>query len=250
MIGLFDSGLGGLTVVRRVRERLPFADLVFFSDQAHVPYGERTHDDLHHLLTQNLAWLESRNPEVIVMACNTSCAIADLYGWPATKAKVFDIIDSAAIATEQTGARRIGVVATSATVRTGAYARRIGAHIPGCSVFEVAAPALVPLVEAGNVEGDVARSAVEDVCAKLPVGLDAVVLACTHYPILDAHFASVLGDAVTRIDPAYMQAQRVEDFLERRGSLRETGSTEFFTNGDDERFRTSISRIMAPQSQV
>ncbi|MDQ2865928.1 MAG: glutamate racemase [Candidatus Eremiobacteraeota bacterium] len=250
MIGLFDSGLGGLTVVRRVRERLPQADCVFFSDQAHVPYGDRRQEDLHRLLRRNLAWLEERKPDAIVMACNTSCAIADLYGWPQTQARVFDIIDSAAIALKTVDARRIGVVATTATVRSGAYARRIGAAIPSSLVIEVAAPALVPLVEAGRIEGTDARDAVEEVCSRLPQRLDAVVLACTHYPILDAHFAAILGDAVIRIDPAFVQADRVAAFSQEYGCAIESGITEYVTNGDVERFHASVSRIVGQPSHT
>lgn len=244
MIGLFDSGLGGLTVVRRVRERLPHADLVYFSDQAHVPYGSRTPEDLHHLLQKNLAWLETRPLDAIVMACNTSCAVADLYGWPPTQAPVFDLLDSATMALRATDAARIGIVATAATVRSGAYGRRIREAIPGARVVEVAAPALVPLVEAGKIEGEEARSAVADACAELPRDLDAVVLACTHYPILDAHFAAVLGEGVMRIDPAFVQAQRVAALMETGRTAMENGTTEYVTNGDEELFRENVGRLM------
>lgn len=246
MIGLFDSGLGGLTVVRRVRERLPNANLLFFADQAHVPYGDRTAEDLHRLLQANLEWLDSREPDAIVMACNTSCAIADLYGWPQTRAVVFDLIDSATLAVRKAGARRVGVVATAVTVRSGAYGRRIREAIPGCEVIEVAAPALVPLVEAGRIDGEEPRFAVADVCSNLPEELDAVVLACTHYPVLDAHFAAVLGQQVPRIDPAFVQAERVAALLEERQRAEEDGVTEYFTNGDEELFLENVARLMAP----
>jgi glutamate racemase len=238
-----DSGLGGLTVVRRVRERMPDADLVFFADQAHVPYGPRTPDDLHDLLVQNLLWLEARDLDAIVIACNTSCAIADRYGWPATRAPIFDLIDSATVALRGSDARRIGVVATAATVRSGAYGRRIRDAIPGSEVVEIAAPALVPLVEAGEIEGDAARAAVADVCANLPADVDTVVLACTHYPILDAHFQAVLGPSVVRIDPAFVQADRVAAFLGERGASG-SGTTEYVTNGDEALFRRNIARLM------
>ncbi len=243
MIGVFDSGLGGLSVVRRVRERLPLVDVLFFADQAHVPYGDRTPEDLHRLLHANLEWLDARQPRAIVMGCNTSCAIADLYGWPDTKAVVFDLIESATHAVQASGARRIGVVATAATVRSGVYARRIGATIPGSEVTEVAAPALVPLVEAGKSRDEEARIAVADACAGLPANLDAVVLACTHYPLLDEHFAAVLGPSVIRIDPAFVQAERVAALFEAAGKTVETGTTEYVTNGDSELFRENVAKL-------
>lgn len=243
MIGIFDSGLGGLTVLRRVRERLPKADLVFLADQAHLPYGERTNEELAMLLETNLAWLDAQNPDAIVMGCNTSCAIADAYGWPTTRAEVFDLIDSATIALQHAKARRIGVVATSATVRSGAYGRRIRNAIHESDVWEVAAPALVPLVEAGKADGEEARRAVAEVCTQLPGDLDAVVLACTHYPVLDGHFAAALGENVPRIDPAFVQADRVAEFLHRNGIVDEAGSTRYVTNADLRRFHENVARI-------
>jgi len=243
VIGIFDSGLGGLTVVRAVRERLPASDIVFFSDQAHVPYGERTPDELYGLLEMNLRYLDAREVDAIVMGCNTSCAIADAYGWPATHAEVFDLIDSATIAIQRAGASRIGVVATTATVRSGAYGRRIRNAVHASEVWEVAAPALVPLVEAGSLTGEVPRAAVAEVCAQLPAGLDAVVLACTHYPILDAHFAAILGPKVLRIDPALIQAQRVAEMQARDGELDESGRTQYVTNGNLALFAPNVARI-------
>ena len=243
MIGLFDSGLGGLTVVRRVREALPDADLVFFADQAHMPYGERSADDLVRLVHLNLGWLDAQSLDAIVMACNTSCAIAEVRGWPALRASVFDLIDSAVLACERAGATRIGVVATAATVKTGAYGRRLRARIQGVAVVEVAAPALVPLVEAGRARSDAARIAVAEVCAQLPEGLDAVVYGCTHYPILEEHFSAALGDRITRLDPALMQAERVAALIAQRGRVG-TGTTRYVTNGNLEAFTANVARIM------
>ena len=153
MIGLFDSGLGGLTVIRRLRERLPNADIVYFADQAHVPYGDREPEELFELLVANLGWLDAQGVDAIVMACNTSCAIAQRYGWPSTRSPVFDIIDSAATAVQRAGYRRVGVVATAATVDAGSYGRTLRAAVPGAEVWEVAAPALVPMIEAGRLTG-------------------------------------------------------------------------------------------------
>jgi glutamate racemase len=243
VIGIFDSGLGGLTVLRRVRERLPKADLVFFADQAHLPYGDRTNEELAALLETNLAWLDAQNVDAIVMGCNTSCGIADTFGWPPTRAEIFDLIDSATIALQRAAAKRIGIVATSATVRSGAYGRRIRNAIHESEVWEVPAPALVPLVEAGKIDDNETRRAVADVCGQLPGGLDAVVLACTHYPLLDAHFAAALGAEVPRIDPALVQAQRVAEFMARNEINDEAGTTRYVTNGELARFHENVARI-------
>ena len=237
MIGIFDSGLGGLSVVRRVRERFAHHDLLFFADQAHVPYGERSPDDLARLMRENLAWLNRAGVASIVMGCNTSCAIAQQSGWPPSAAPVLDLIESAAIAVERSGAQRVAVIATTATVRSGAYKRTIQTRLPGTSVTEIAAPELVPLVEAGKAGTQEAHLAVAAVCAAVPPETDALILACTHYPILDAHFADALPAGVARIDPAVVHAERVEPG--EPGS----GVTTYVTNGDVESFRTAVHMI-------
>ncbi|MGA7569719.1 MAG: glutamate racemase [Candidatus Aquilonibacter sp.] len=250
MIGLFDSGLGGLTVIRRVRERLPDVDLLYYADQAHVPYGGRAPDDLFALLQNNLAWLDERGVEAIVMACNTSCAIADVYGWPTTRAEVLDLLDSATIALQRSGARRIGVVATDATVRSGAYGRRIRNAIHESEVWEVPAPELVPLVEAGQQDSPAARDAVARACAALPPELDAVVYGCTHYPVLEQHFRAALDDRVELIDPAFVQATRLAEFLALDETPAGSGTTRYVTSGDPQGFRESVAQIMEEQTPV
>lgn len=242
MIGLFDSGLGGLTVLARVRERMPSADIVFFADQANVPYGDRTHAELLELLQANLARLDARGLDAIVMACNTSCAVAERYGWPRTRALVVDLIESAAIAVDRGGFARVGVVATAATVGAGSYGRTIRARVGGIDVVEVPAPALVPLVEAGAIEGDRPRAAVAEVCGHLPLDLDALVFGCTHYPVLESHFRAVLGDGIAFIDPAFTQAERTAELLGSRA--QESGSTEYTTSGDEVAFLANVARIL------
>jgi glutamate racemase len=251
MLGLFDSGLGGLTVVRRVRARLPDHDLVFLADQAHVPYGDRTPDDLQALVQQNISWLDRQGADAIIMACNTSCAIASRRGYPVTRAPILDLIESAAIAVRDAEFKRIGVVATAATVQTGAYARSIGALLPHAFVSEVAAPALVPLVESGNIHGEEAHAAVAAVCAQLPRDLDAVILACTHYPVLDEHFAAALGPEIARIDPAIEQAGRTVALVASRGIAPGSGHCRYVTTGDVETFHRNVSRLMAkPEAHI
>jgi glutamate racemase len=244
VIGLFDSGLGGLTVARRVRERLPDVDMLFLADQKHVPYGDRAPSDLRALLETNLAWLDNRGVTAIVMACNTSCAIGAKYGWPQTSAPVFDLLDSAVVALEKAGATRIGVVATVATVASGAYGARIRGAIPGADVWEVAAPDLVPIVEEGLAFTPQAAESVARGCDALPSQLDAVVYGCTHYPVLAEHFARALGPKVLLIDPAIVQAERLSAFLRQHPENSANGVTEYVTSGDAQRFRERVIALM------
>ncbi len=245
MIGLFDSGLGGLTVLARVRERLPSADIVFFADQAHVPYGDRPHAELLQLLRANLARLDEYGVAAIVMACNTSCAIAERYGWPDSRAPVLDLIESAAMAVERGGFRRVGIVATAATVGAGSYGRTLRARIGGIDVVEVPAPALVPLVEAGRTQGNEPRAAVAEVCAHLPLDLEALVFGCTHYPVLEEHFRAALGSGVALIDPAIVQAERAASLA---AAAQGEGRTAYVTSGDEAAFLANIARIMGPSA--
>lgn len=243
MLGIFDSGLGGLTVLRRVRVLLPFEDLVYFADQKHVPYGDRSTTELRGLLASNVAYLGAQGVDAIVMGCNTSCAIAARFGWPPSPVPILDLIDAAADAVSASGARRVGVLATSATARSGAYGDAIRARDQRAIVREVAAPALVPLVESGIVSGPVALAAVAAACAELGAGLDAVVLACTHYPLLDAVFAQVLGTSVLRIDPAKRQAERASVWARKTsppGLRRRPGSARYITNGALPAFRAAV----------
>jgi glutamate racemase len=239
VIGVYDSGLGGLTVLAALRDAAIDDDIVYFADQAHVPYGERTDADLHGLLTANLAWLEQHGVDVVVMGCNTSCAVASRLGWPATKFRlpIQDLIVNGAQAFAQSPFRRVAVVATAATVRSHAYAHAIAAVAPHIEVVEIAAPLLVPLVEAGESESDRARDAVRDVVAEFPPGVDAIVYGCTHYPLLDAHFAAAVPSAA-RIDPAREQARAVIALHLAPGNEE----TLYVTNGDVALFERNVRK--------
>ena len=243
VIGIFDSGLGGLSVLRRVREALPQHDLLFFADQAHVPYGERTETNLHELLIANLEFLCERGVQAIVAACNTSCAIADRFGWPRIDVPVLDLIESAAIAVQESSAKRIGIVATTATARSGSYARHIVGRIPDARVIEVAAPALVPLVEAGRTQTEEAREAVAAACEPLAGNVDAIVLGCTHYPLLLDHFEAS-GAAPLVIDPAFVHARRAAELAASLEIAQGSGSLTCVSNGDQAAFELAVERVL------
>ncbi|HEY9086167.1 MAG TPA: glutamate racemase [Candidatus Tyrphobacter sp.] len=243
MLGLFDSGLGGLTVLRRLREELPDADVLYFADHAHSPYGDRSVENLTALLRSNVAWLDERGVDAIVMACNTSCSVASAYGWPPARARIFDLIEAAAEAVAQRALRHVAVIATTATVRSGAYARAIAECVAGADVAEIAAPALVPLIESASTSPERLDAAVAAVCAQVPASIEALVYGCTHYPLLDASFARILGADVMRIDPALVQAQRVARVARAEGFADGSASTRYVTTGDLESFRERLTAL-------
>jgi glutamate racemase len=250
MLGIFDSGLGGLTVLRHVREQLPNEDLVYFADQAHMPYGDKDVEVLRTYLASSVRYLEGRGVDAIVMGCNTSCAIAAQFGYPPVHVPILDLIHTAAQEVVASGAVRVGVLATAVTVRSGAYGRavrRLASHI---AVQEVAAPALVPLVEAGQRSGPVVRAAVREACGHFQGELDAVVFACTHYPLLDEEFEAVLGRGMLRIDPSVAQARRAVAFVRDRDMHGGTGRTSYCTSGDLAVFRANLTAILGPSDNV
>ncbi|MBV9647758.1 MAG: glutamate racemase [Candidatus Eremiobacteraeota bacterium] len=247
-LGIYDSGLGGVTVLRQLRDRLPHTDLLYFADQRHVPYGDRSDTELRGLLETNLCYLRDAGADAVVMGCNTSCAIAARYGWPAINVPVFDLIEAAAVAVARTSASRIGILATTATTRSGAYGAAIRARCPDAVVAEVAAPALVPLVESGNTAGPIAVAAVEAACAPLRGHIDVLVLACTHFPLLDDAFSTVLGEGVVRIDPAIVQAERAAAWVRERArpngrTPRETRNVRFITSGALVPFKRRLAEL-------
>jgi glutamate racemase len=244
MLGLYDSGLGGLTVLTALRAAGIEQDIVYFADQAHMPYGDRTEDELSALLAENFAYLGSQGVEAIVMACNTSCAVGARRGWPATTFPVLDVIANGAKSLAEQGFRRIAVIATAATVRSGAYGDAIRVHVPGAEVREIAAPALVPLVESGAVGTPEAAAAVAAVVRELPRDVDAIVYGCTHYPLLDAEFAAVLGTQIARVDPARAQAEATVALVRERARTGRPGMTHYRTSGDLADFKRNVRRWM------
>lgn len=248
MLGVFDSGLGGLTVVQQLRRRLPNQDIIYLADQAHVPYGDRTATELLGFLRTNVGYLDEQRVGAIVVACNTSCAVAMQHGWPESSAPIMNLIENAADEIANRGARRVGVVATTVTAKSGAYGDALRARIPGVHVEEVAAPALVPLVEAGRYNGPSVRAAVEEACRPLSRNIDALVYGCTHYPILDAHFAAILGEGIARIDPATAQADAAERLVKERGIAGGAGTALYATTGDPLAFAPALHALLGEET--
>jgi len=232
-------------VLGALRELVPGADLLYLADAAHVPYGDRSPAELAELMFACVRILERAGATSLVMGCNTSCAVAADLGWPATTLEIFDLIGAAADAVAALEPRTVGVIATVATTRSGAYGRALRARIPGVVVREVAAPELVPLVEAGRLDGADVRAAVAEACGALGA-VDGVVLGCTHYPLLDARFAEALGPSVARIDPARAQARRVAGRVAARDAAG-SGTTRYLTTGALAPFRAAVERIVGLQ---
>lgn len=238
-IGVFDSGIGGLTVLAAMARTLPEHDLVYLGDTARVPYGTRSPETVVRYASRVASYLVQHDAEAIVIACNTATAYAlptlqragDAAGIP-----VFGVIEpgvEAAMAAHSTGA--IAVLGTEGTVRGGAYQRALAARDPDLRVEAVACPLFVPLAEEGWTDGDVPRLVAERYIGHLRGTVDTVILGCTHYPLLREVIASVLPE-VTLVDSATATADAVRAHI---GSARPgEGHVRYLVTDHVERFRT------------
>jgi glutamate racemase len=221
-IGVFDSGLGGLTVARAIRTALPCEDVLYLGDTARVPYGARSPGTILRYARGCARVLEQRGVKVLVVACNTVSAVALEMLRVELDMPVMGVIEPGArAAVEASRSHRIGVMGTASTVASGAYPRAVAALSSRAEVFPIAAPLLVPLAEEGWLDGDVPRLAVERYMAALSDrGIDTLVLGCTHYPMLRSIIEQVarvaLGDAARVVDSAEATARELARFLPER----------------------------------
>jgi glutamate racemase len=226
-IGVFDSGVGGLTVVRALMERLPFENIVYFGDTARVPYGVKSVDTIRGFTGQITDHLLGRGVKLLIVACNTMAAVArDVVEDRARPLgiTVLDVIDSGAReAARISTSGHIGVIGTPTTINSNAYARRIHALAPHARVFSQACPLFVPLVEEGWLDHPVTRmTAQEYLKPVLAEHVDALVLGCTHYPLLKPLLNDVVGSRVRLIDSAVTVAEQTAEVL-KAARLAHTG---------------------------
>lgn len=215
-IGVFDSGVGGLTVYRALHERLPFEHFVYLGDTARVPYGTKSLSTVERYAIENAKFLEAHGIKLLVVACNTASALALPAIRDAVKVKVIGVIDpGASAATKIATGKRIGVIATEATVQSRAYAKAIARIDPGIEVIERSCPLFVPLAEEGWAGTEVARAVAEQYLVDFRnEHLGALVLGCTHYPILRELIAEVIGTDIPLIDSGEATAHEVQTLLE------------------------------------
>lgn len=241
-IGVFDSGLGGLTALRELRATLPGEDLIYFGDTARVPYGSKGRETILRYARQDVAFLRSFDPKAIVVACGTVSANALAELKEENDLPIFGVVTPAAYrAVEWTRNGRVGLIATAASIRSGAYEREMAAIDPSVTVFPQACPLFVPLVENGRFRpGDrVAELVVEEYLTPLKdQGVDTLVLGCTHYPLLMDAIAAFMGPSVRLIDTGAACANRAALKLAEKGLLsdRDQGSDRYFVSDSTEDF--------------
>ncbi len=242
-IGVFDSGLGGLTVVRELVARLPAEPLVYFGDTARVPYGSKSPATVRRYAREASAFLLSRGVKALVIACNTATAAAYDALADALPIPVIGVIEPGArAAAHATRTGRIGVIGTTGTIHSGAYDLAVRRRLAETRVYAQPCPLFVPLVEEGMLEGTATRLIAESYLAPLKqMDVDVLILGCTHYPLLRDLLQDIMGPQVTLVDSAHETAREVEQTLGAAALLRDAAAAPprhaFFASDAPLRFR-------------
>jgi glutamate racemase len=247
-IGIFDSGLGGLTVLQAVSRRMPEEDLIYFGDTAHVPYGSKSRETVTRYSLEVARFLAGKRIKVLVVACNTSSALALHEVARCLEVPVLGVIqpgaDAAASATRN---GHVGIIGTEATIASGAYTRALRSRLPGVRVETAACPLFVPLVEEGWWGHPAATLAARHYLSGLKrSGIDTLVLGCTHYPLLKGVVRRIMGPRVRLIDSAEQTALETERLLLSLGLRRQgrRGERRFFVSDAPKRFLKLARRLL------
>ena len=245
-IGVFDSGIGGLTVLREIWEAVPEESTIYFGDNSRSPYGTKSRSTIIRYSLQNMKFLESRDVKMIVVACNTASAYAYEELKARAKVPVVEVVTPGAdVACRATKNGKIGIIATKGTISTGVYkkavedrAKELGMH--NLEIFQQARPLFVSLAEEGWWDTEVTRLTAEEYLKPLKeAGVDTLVMACTHYPLLSKVIKEVMGDGVVLVNTGEATARVVKELLESEGTASEGNKSpvrEFYTSDEPELF--------------
>jgi len=243
LIGIFDSGLGGLTAVKQIHRLMPGEDLIYFGDTGRVPYGTRSRQTIIQYAKQDVAFLNSMGVDAILVACGTVSTTALSILQKESKIPVIGVVEPACrAAAAHTQSGSVAVIGTVATIRSGAFPNMLKNMCPSLQVYEQACPLFVPLVENGVIDRDdpIARLAVERYLMRFKgSGVDTMILGCTHYPLLAEVIADILP-GIRLINTGYEAAKALCEGRVAEG----TGTTRYFVSDDPEMFIASASRFL------
>jgi glutamate racemase len=254
-IGIFDSGVGGISVLRAIREQMPEESILYFGDQGHIPYGPRPMQQIRDFSEAITRFLLEHGAKIIVVACNTASAAALKY----LREKFPDIQfvgmePAVKPAAERTQTGRVGVLATPATFQGALYASVVERFANGVDLFQSTCPGLVQQIEQGNLNGEETRKILQN--ALLPMleeNIDTIVLGCTHYPFVIPLIQKIVGESVRVIDPAPAVAKQTERLLDVRGSRTKSGSkgdVRFYTSGDPDALKSLLRTLFGESGDV
>jgi glutamate racemase len=237
LVGVFDSGLGGLSVVRALQERLPSTSFVYFGDTARFPYGTKSPATIRRYSLENTSFLLSKGAQVVVIGCNTATSVALDTVRKKFSVPIFGVIEPAAKkAASVTKIGRIGVIGTTRTIKSQSYKKAITRLLPEADVFSLATPLLVTLIEDGSPSQHITRQIVREYVRPLKnQNIDTLLLGCTHYSLLGTLLQEEIGEHVTIIDPAQTSAEALVDSL--FFTSQEHPKNHFFASDDPTRFK-------------
>lgn len=251
-IGVFDSGVGGLTVAREIMRQIPNERIVYFGDTARVPYGSKSRETITRFSKQIVRFLRTFQVKTIVVACNTASAYALDELETETDIPIIGVVKPGAkTAAEVTKNGRIGVIATDATINSQIYTQYIKELNRDVTIYGKACPLFVPLVEEGlwqdPVTDEIARRYLTEL---IDIDIDTLILGCTHYPLIRSTLGKIMGDAVTLVNPAYETARELKEMLEQRGLLNQeppalgANPYQFYVSDSAEKFKRFANSII------
>lgn len=241
-IGIFDSGIGGLTVFKEVVEQLPGEDIIYFGDTARIPYGTRSKETVIKYVMQSIKFLISKDIKAIVIGCNTASALALNEAQETFDLPIVGVVEpGASAAVDITKNNCIGVIGTEGTISSNSYQETIRRILPSAEIIGVPCPLFVPIVEEGWENSDVADVAARKYLIELKEhDIDTLVLGCTHYPALRYTISKIMGDKVNLVNPAYETARLIKSVLEEKDILNEKidyGSYKYYVSDDPDKFK-------------
>lgn len=248
-VGIFDSGVGGLTVAREIARQIPNESFVYFGDTARVPYGSKSKETIIRYSRQIVRFLQTKKVKAIVVACNTASAFAlDTIEKELDIPAIGVVKPGAKSAVENTTNKRIGIIGTEGTINSELYTQYIHSIDPEVTVFGKACPLFVPLVEEGMlhdpVTDEITRRYLDEMKEK---DIDSLILGCTHYPLLRSTIRKIMGEGVNLVNPAYETAISLKKMLKENGISAENSAKphyEFYVSDAAEKFRTFANSIM------
>ncbi len=248
-IGVFDSGVGGLTVVREIMRQLPSENVIYFGDTARVPYGSKSKQTVLKFSKQIVRFLMTKNVKAIVFACNTASALALEEMRSEMQVPVIGVVrPGAKMAAEMTKTKSVGIIGTDATIKSGIYFDYIRQLDPEVTVVGKACPLFVPLVEEGLLEDRITDDMVDRYLSELKTyNVDSLVLGCTHYPLLSNPIKRYMGEEVTLVNPAYETAKELKSMLGDAGLLNKGNSSpqyDFYVSDGVDKFKSFADKVL------
>lgn len=241
-IGLLDSGIGGLTVLKQALQQLPKEKFIFIGDQKYMPYGPRTKEDVTNLTRRLVKFLISKKVKAIVFACNTATAEAMEEIQLEVDVPLIGVVEPGSKAATAVTNKKLGIIATEGTIKSQLYTKEVHKLNSDLIIFDKATPTFVPMIEAGKADQDIIKNELQYFDDK---DIETIILGCTHYPIIANEVAQYFDNRVQVVDPSYNTVEELKNYLDVNNLLADQKqSVEYYTTADADKFASAITRIL------